>query len=368
MPKVLVLGATGVTGTAIVRYFSSLPDWTVTAVARRDPWIFHDGVTHVRADLTNAGECRDVFGAMTDVTHIVYAAVNENEADIVAGWDDPAQADINVQMLRNLLGPFTDGAPNAFRHITLVHGMKAYGSHLPHITTKLPFKETDATYEQLNFYHHQQALVSQSASGAQWGWTVLRPNGTIGAAIGGNMNWSLLLMVFAALCAEAGEKMPLPSGDSPLIEMTDADLIAAACEWAALAPAARNQVFNLTNGDVFACHDVYPILARAFGIALADPRPFAITHEFERLAPLWPAIVDKHGLRAPRDLSRLLGATPQIVGGWSAELPPERKLMSGLSSTIKIRQAGFDRCADSNATFEKYIERNRELGILPPPS
>jgi nucleoside-diphosphate-sugar epimerase len=303
-------------------------------------------------------------GDMRDVTDIIYAAVNENENDILRGWDDPDQAEKNVVMLRNLLEPFLDGG-HALRHITLIHGMKAYGSHLPHIKTNLPYKEQDATYEQLNFYHLQQRYVEERASGAEWSWTVLRPNGTIGLAVGGNLNWSLVLSVFAALCAAAGEDLPMPPGETALVEITDSDLVAQASEWAATSPAATNEVFNITNGDIFAMHDAYPILAEAFRLRLGEPRPFVIAEELRRLAPLWPEIVRRHGLRAPPDLDYLLGATPQIVGAWSAALPPERKLLAGVSSTIKLRQAGFGGCADSADTLKKYIARYREYAILP---
>ncbi|MGH6782730.1 MAG: short-chain dehydrogenase, partial [Sphingomonadaceae bacterium] len=187
----------------------------------------------------------------------------------------------------------------------------------------------------------------------------------IGIAVGGNMNWSLVLAVLAALCAEAGEPLPMPAGNSGIFEMTDSDLIAAASEWAFTTPAARNQVFNMTNGDVFALHDIFPILADSFGIALTEPRRVDIAGELARLAHLWPAIVDRYGLVAPRELNALLGATPQIVSAWGESMPPERKLMSGLSSTIKLRQAGFQGCADSADTIRKYVERYRELRILP---
>lgn len=364
MAKVIVAGATGVTGNAVIRHFARLPDWDVVSVARRDPAIAHEGVRHINADLADAAACRAIFGAMPDATHLVYAAVNENDRDIISGWADETQIDKNVRMLANIVEPLAGGAAD-FRQVVLVHGLKAYGSHLPHITTRLPFKESDASYRDLNFYHRQQEYIADLQRGAGWAWTVLRPGGTIGVAIGGNMNWSLVLMVLAALCAEAGEPLPMPAGNSGIFEMTDSDLIAEASAWAFATPAARNEVFNMTNGDVFALHDIFPILADAFGIGLTEPRPVDVAGELARLAPLWPRLVERHGLRAPDDLGALLGATPQIVSAWGESMPPERKLMSGLTSTIKLRQAGFHGCADSARTIRKYVDRNRELGILP---
>jgi len=365
MKKILIAGATGVTGTALVRHFAAQREWSVMSTARREPWIATDGVTHVCADLLDTAGCREAFASMRDVSHIVYAALNENEADIVKGWGEPEQAHKNVTMLANLLDPFVSAQGNAFRHITLIHGMKAYGSHRPDRKASLPYKETDPTFEELNFYHLQHEYVREQAEGADWDWTVLRPNGTIGVAVGGNLNWSLVLGVFAALCAEAGEDLPMPPGETALTEITDADILAEACDWAATNPVARNEVYNITNGDILAMHDVYSVLAAEYGLRLKAPAPFVLSKELARLAPLWPEMVRRHQLDAPTDLSSLLGATPQVVDVWGEALPPERKLLSGLSSTIKLRQAGFGACADSTETFAKYIRRYRQLKILP---
>ncbi|WP_380876321.1 NAD dependent epimerase/dehydratase [Sphingomonas sp. DBB INV C78] len=364
MAKLIVAGSTGVTGNAMMRHFSRLPEWEVVSVARRSPALAFDGVNHINVDLSDEGACHEAFGAMSDATHLIYAAVNENDRDIIAGWADEAQIEKNVQMLANIVEPLTQSA-SGFQQAVLVHGLKAYGSHLPHITTQLPFKESDASYRDLNFYHRQQEYIVDRQLGTEWSWTILRPGGTIGVAIGGNMNWSLVLAVLAALCAEAGEPLPMPAGNSGIFEMTDSDLIASASEWAFATPGARNQVFNVTNGDVFALHDIFPILADSFGIALTEPRHVDIAGELTRLAHHWPTVVDRFGLVAPRSLDVLLGATPQIVSAWGESMPPERKLMSGLTSTIKLRHAGFENCADSADTIRKYVDRYRELRILP---
>lgn len=364
MPKLLIAGATGVAGNAIVRHFAALPGWSVVSVARREPWFRHDGVEHVSLDLADEAACRETLGSIGGVTHLAYAAVNENADDIIAGWADPGQIDRNVAMLRNMVEPL-GGPGQPLAHVVLVHGLKAYGSHLPHITTHLPFRESDASYKDWNFYHHQQEYIAEKQRSATWGWTILRPGGVIGTAIGGNMNWSLVMMVFAALRAEAGLDLPMPAGRSGITEICDSDLIAAATEWAFDAPNARNDVFNINNGDVFPLHDIFPILAEEFGLALSAPHTFAMSEAFAEVAPLWPRLVERHGLAAPTDLKAMLGATPQIVGAWSESMPPERLLMSGISSTIKLRQAGFGGCADSLATIRKYISRYRELRIIP---
>lgn len=364
MGKLLVAGATGVTGNAIMRHFSQLASWETIALSRRKPRFSYDGVQHVNADLSDEAACREIFGDMHDVTHLIYAAVNENEQDIIAGWADDGQIDKNVRMLANLVTPLSAASPD-LQQVILVHGLKAYGSHLPHIKTSLPFKETDASYADNNFYHRQQEYIIEAQKNARWSWTILRPGGTVGVAVGGNMNWLLVLAVFAALHAEAGKPLPMPAGNSGIFEMTDSDLIAKACEWAFQEPVSHNQVYNMTNGDTFALHDIFPILADEFSIDLTEPRHIDIAPELEKLAHLWPTVVQKHNLSAPDDLHALLGVTPQIVSAWGESMPPERKLMSGLTSAIKLRKAGFPLCEDSAETIRKHVNRYRELQILP---
>jgi nucleoside-diphosphate-sugar epimerase len=85
MPKVLVVGASGLVGMAAIKHFASLPRWEVVGVSRRRPSL--DGFQFVPVDLFDAQDCQDVFGAMTGVTHVVYAALHEAPG-LMPGWLD----------------------------------------------------------------------------------------------------------------------------------------------------------------------------------------------------------------------------------------------------------------------------------------
>jgi nucleoside-diphosphate-sugar epimerase len=187
-----------------------------------------------------------------------------------------------------------------------------------------------------------------------------------GDAVGANMNSFLVLAVFAALRKEAGLDLPMAAGSSFLTDSSDADLIAAGIEWAGSSPNARNEIFNICNGDIFALHDGLPIMAEAMKMKLGEPRHFDIIAELKALEPLWPGMVAKYGLRAPADFDALFGASLQVAGGWSAEAPPGAEIAYGLASTIKIRQAGFHACIDTHDMLRKYVRRYRELGLIPP--
>jgi hypothetical protein len=100
-------------------------------------------------------------------------------------------------------------------------------------------------------------------------------------------------------------------------------------------------------------------------VPVGAPRRFDIVEEIGRLAHLWPGMVRRHGLKAPEDLDALLGTSLQVAGGWTATAPGNNPLFFGVVSTIKVRQAGFDRCIDSLEMIANYVRRYQELGLIP---
>ena len=55
-----------------------------------------------------------------------------------------------------------------------------------------------------------------------------------------------------------------PGAYHSLIEMTDAGLLTRAMVWAATDPAAANQAYNISNGDLFRWEEMWPKLASYF--------------------------------------------------------------------------------------------------------
>src|SRR5271156_3330552 len=113
--KILIAGASGLVGYAAVRHFASLPDWDVVAISRRIPTGVQ-GAEFISIDLTETITCKEVFGRMTDVTHLAYAALYE-KADLIKGWRDREQMETNLAMLRNLFEPLEAAATN-LRHVS----------------------------------------------------------------------------------------------------------------------------------------------------------------------------------------------------------------------------------------------------------
>jgi nucleoside-diphosphate-sugar epimerase len=362
--KILIAGATGLVGGAAMMHFAGRDDWDVIGVSRRKPWIPLGKARHITADLLDRAACAEIFGAMSDVTHVAFAALNESDENIFAGWSDPAQIARNEAMLANLFDPLIAGAKD-FRHISILHGGKAYGVHIPGYTVPQPMYEDAPRHPGDNFYYRQHDYIAAKQQGQRWAWTIFRPGPIFGVAFSANMSPLLVLAVFGALCKEAGLDLPMPDGGSDLVEPSDADFIAEALEWAAGTVAAHNEVFNLNNGDLLSRHQVFPILARALGMKLGSPRRFDINEELAKLTHLWPGMVEKYRLNAPADLGELFGNSLQTSRVWSAAASPGDRLASGFSSNIKLRQAGFHACVDNRTMIEKHVQRMRDLRMIP---
>lgn len=361
--KVVIAGASGLTGSAAVHHFAALADWEVVAVSRRPPLTLPVGVQHIAVDLCDAAACAHAFGTMHDVTHLIYTAVAEKLDNIFAGWTDPEQIAKNAAMLRNLFDPLARAA-SSLRHVSLVHGAKAYGCHLPQLDVPVPMRESLPRVPYPNFYYEQEDYIRERQQGQDWHWTVWRPVGIAGAAVGSPMNAFLMLPLYAALRREAGLDLPVPAGVSMATEATDADLIAEALEWSAEAPAARNEIFNISNGDVVAQRERFPVVAECFGMPVGERRRVDLASEVRAMADLWRTMVRRHELNAPEDVNALFSGSMEM-SNVGVEAPDGNPLRWGLVSTIKLRHAGFNGCIDTLEMVRKYVRRYQELRVLP---
>jgi nucleoside-diphosphate-sugar epimerase len=352
--KVLVAGASGVVGEAALRHFAALDGWSAVGVARRPP----PDLDCVAVDLADAEACERAFGAMADVTHLVYAALYEKPG-LVPGWLEADQMERNMTMLRNLFEPLARVAP--LEHVSLLQGTKAYGAHVGAVVQ--PGREREPRHDHANFYWLQEDYLRSRREGAGWALTILRPQVVFGEALGSNMNAIPALGVWAALLRADGEPLHLPGPGSYLIEAVDASLLARALAWAATAPAARDETFNVTNGDVFTMRGVWPALADAFGMPVGDvlDPPVSLAATLPAREADWARIVAEHDLVAPTAFDRFVGQGFTYADVFlHAPGPPT------LVSTIKVRRAGFGDCVDTEDMFRRLVRTFQERRLLPP--
>jgi len=357
--KVVVAGATGLVGNAALRHFGASPACEVVALSRRKPRDLH-GATYVQADLTDAAQCARAAAQLRDATHLVYAALYETP-NLVDGWRDERQITTNDRMLRNLMAVLEPAAPS-LRHVALLQGTKAYGVHVRPLT--VPAREgRSEMYEQPNFYWAQENFLRELQQGKAWHWSILRPVLIVGLAMGGAMDLIPPLGVYAAMLREQGRALDYPGGAARVSQAVDVDLLARAIAWAGEADAARNEAFNVTNGDVFAWQNVWPAISEALDMKPGDAAPLSLAQSFPQWIAPWEALRRKHGLISP-GLEAFVGLSFQYADysmrhGRTDPGPPS------IVSTVKINQAGFTEMMDTEEMFRKWFRLARASRLLP---
>jgi nucleoside-diphosphate-sugar epimerase len=359
---VVIAGASGLVGYAALKHFAGVERCRVTALSRRVPEETF-GARVVSLDLTNAEACAAFAREAADATHLVYAALHERPS-LIAGWLEPEQIATNDAMLRNLIGPL-EAAAKALKHVTLLQGAKAYGAHVAPM--KLPAREDrDEARHVPNFYWAQQDYLKELQRNGRWGLTILRPQIIFGESLGSAMNLIPALGVYGALLKDRGEPLHFPGGSANVLEAVDADLVARAAAWAGEAEAARDQAFNITNGDVFVWANVWPAIAEALGMAPGEMRSqsFAALAAEPASVAQWDAIRRRHGLVSP-GLAEFVGASMQYADFCMA-VGSARAPGAALLSTVKLRKAGFTEAIDTEAMLRGWFAHFQERRFLPP--
>jgi nucleoside-diphosphate-sugar epimerase len=266
--------------------------------------------------------------------------------------------------VRNLLDALSP--KRSVRHVALVTGLKHYlgpfeayakSGTLP----DTPLRESQPRLPLDNFYYAQEDEVYAAAARDRFTWSVHRPHTIIGQAVGNAMNLGTTLAVYATICKEAGRPFQFPGSAAQwngLSDVTDARMLAKQLVWAADTDAAKNEAFNIVNGDVFRWSWLWPKLAGWFGVEAAGysdqirPLEAAMAQD----APLWREIATRHGLAEP-DLDRLASA-------WHTDLDLGRPL-EVMTDMANSRRLGFAAYQATDASFFDLFERLRAERLIP---
>ena len=357
--KVIVAGATGLVGSAASRHFGTVGESEVVALSRRQPRQLY-GARHVAVDLTVSAQCQHAAAELQGATHLVYAALYE-APNLVDGWRDPDQIRTNDAMLRNLMAVLEPAAPT-LRHVALLQGTKAYGVHVRPLN--VPAREgRSEMYEQPNFYWAQENFLRELQQGKAWHWSILRPVLIVGEAIGGAMDLIPPLGVYAAMLREQGRALDYPAGAARVSQAVDVDLLARAIAWSGEAAAARNEAFNVTNGDVFTWENVWPAISEALGMKPGVAVPLSLAQTWPQWIAPWDALRRKHDLVSP-GLEDFVGLSFQYAD-YTMRYGQSEPGQPALVSTVKINQAGFTEMMDTEAKFRKWFSQARASRLLP---
>jgi len=344
----LVVGAQGVIGRNLISHLETLDDWNVIGLSRRGGE--SSGRTrYLSVDLLDQATTREKLRELTSVTHIFYAAYQ----------DQPTWAELvppNLAMLVNVVDAIEPVA-RRLQHVSLMQGYKVYGAHLGPFKT--PARETDANHMPPEFNIDQQNFLEQRQAGKAWSWSALRPSVVCGFALGNPMNLTMVMAVYVAMSKELG--LPLrfpgkPGAYNSLIEMTDAGLLARATVWVATDERGANQAFNVNNGDVFRWSEMWPKIANYFGLEVAPPLPMSLDVIMADKEPLWKAMQNKHGLAATdyKDVSSWRFG--DFVFGWDYDV---------FADGTKLRRAGFHEYVETDAMFVRVFDDFKRRRIIP---
>ncbi len=351
--QALIVGASGIVGNNLARQLAG-KGWEVHGLARRPP-LDIEGVQPVAADLLDPASLQAALQGLRPTQVFITTWLRQaTEAENIR---------VNAAMVRNLLDAVSPAG--SVRHVALVTGLKhylgpfeAYGKGVLPAT---PFREEQPRLDIENFYYAQEDEVFAAAAREGFGWSVHRPHTIIGYALGNAMNMGVTLAAYATICRETGRPFQYPGSAmqwNGLTDITDARMLARHLEWAATTEAARDQAFNIVNGDVFRWSWMWGRLANWFGL---EPAPFPgegtpLQQQLADAGPIWTDIARRHGLVEP-DLNVLASA-------WHTDADLGRPI-EVVTDMSKSRKLGFLDYQASDDSFFELFTRLRAARVIP---
>ena len=348
----LVVGASGIVGSATTRLLLD-NGWQVAALSRHPEQA--PGIIPVAADLQDPVSLENALAGIKP-THVFITTWSRQatEAENIR---------VNAAMVRNVLNALSP--QKSVQHVALVTGLKhylgpfeAYGKgSLP----QTPFREEQGRLDVENFYYAQEDEVFAAAERDGFTWSVHRPHTITGVAVGNAMNMATTLAVYASICKAIGRPFVFPGSrvqwDS-LTDMTDARQLAKQQLWAAITPAAANQAFNVTNGDVFRWKWMWGQIAGYFGLHPAD-FPADVSPLEKQMADdqaAWADIVRENDLKEA-DISRL-------ISPWHTDADLGRPI-EVVTDMSKSRALGFKEFQASDQAFFDVFDELRAQRLIP---
>lgn len=351
-PTALVVGATGIAGSALIERATEL-GWKVYGLSRRAV----PGASYraVEADLRDPG---GLVRALADVrpTHVFYTSW-------VRMPTETENCQVNGAMIENVFAALKPHG--SVRHAALMTGLKhylgpfeAYGQGPVPDT---PFHEDEPRLPVENFYYDQEDALFSAAETGGFTWSVHRSHTVIGYALGNAMNMVLTLAAAASICKASGRPLIFPGSEmqwNGLTDMTDSRLLARHMIWASTETAAGNTAFNVVNGDVFRWRWLWPRLAEYFGVEWEgfQDRPRALEQQMAGAAPTWQIIAANHGL-IEDDINR--------VASWWHTDGDLGRTMECITDMARSRRLGFNEQIPTQDAFYELFQTYRDKRIIP---
>lgn len=362
----LIAGVTGIVGSCIFELLNQSSaiggPWKVYGIARRPKpdWLAaNHNLEYIQCDLLDQRQTQKKLSPLDDITHVFYVtwtSRNTEEENCAA----------NGAMLRNTLDAVVTHAKR-LKHVCLQTGIKHYvGSHFGFdgSTQVLDYHEGLPRQPGLNFYYVQENILFEAVNRRreEVSWSVHRPGLIFGLSPDSLVNCAMALAVYASICKHEGKPLVFTGTKTTWeshLEASDANLIAEQEIWAATNVHAKNQAFNVSNGDEVTWKEVWAVVAQSFGIEQAPfkGQPQSFAEMMQNKAHVWDEIVKKHSLQ-PIKLT-------DLMGGWQILDLVLHKMPTGKSSMKKCKEFGFKGSRDTKVTLIYWFDRMREKRLIP---
>lgn len=350
----LVVGATGITGSNLAEELIA-QGWKTYGLSR-NPNDNIAGILPVKADLLDEFSLTEALKGISP-THVYFTTWMRNDTE-------EENIRINSMLVRNLLNVLFP--KKSVQHVALVTGLKHYlgpfESYVKEgILPETPVREEHPRLPLPNFYYAQEDEIYKASEKDGFTWSIHRPHTVVGYAVGNLMNIATTLAVYASICKETGRKFIWPGSEAQwngISDITDARILAKQLVWASTTEAAKDQAFNITNGDIFRWKWLWKRLADWFGIESegfhGTIRP--LETQLENDHEIWQAIAEKYSLKK-NSLARLSSA-------WHTDLDLGRPL-EVMCDMAKSRKLGFTAYKTTEDSFTEVFERLRSENIIP---
>ncbi|MEM7405874.1 MAG: SDR family oxidoreductase [Pseudomonadota bacterium] len=346
--KALIAGVTGAVGGAVGRHLVDAGYGEVVGLSRRPAAHAIDGVRYVQADLDDLAATRRALEAHLDITHVFYCARASHAEQTLEN------APGNLRLLEHLVSALE---PGALEHVHVVQGGKVYGVHIGPFPT--PAREDDARAPIENFNYAHEDFLRARAPRSGWRWSTSRPNTLLHFSPSIARNLISSLGAYAAICRELGAALDFPgpaAAYDSITQITSLEILTDAIDWMSRDPWCANEAFNITNGDVFRWHQVWPLIADFFDMPCGTVRPMRLATTMPVQARVWETVAARHNLASAR---------LEDVANWEYLDATLERTWDEILSTNKARAFGFHGWADTLAEFATLLGRYRKMRILP---
>jgi nucleoside-diphosphate-sugar epimerase len=249
-PLVVVTGATGAVGPAVVREALSR-GYRVRALVRTPPsaGLLPAAVECRLGDICDERTARSVLDGATHVLHLAALLHLTSAADRLRA----PYAETNTTAVSRLVRL---AAPAGIARFVFFSTIAVYGSGRDEVLTEQSEPLPDTEYGRSKLLAEAAVLEARRADGSPLG-VVLRPAAVYGSRVRGNYRTMLVAL--------AGRRpMPVRPGENRRTLVFDEDLAAAAVT-ALSHPSAPGRIFNVTDGTTHSLREVTDAMCRALG-------------------------------------------------------------------------------------------------------